>query len=555
MLNTASLAGLLASAVSAHPAAGSPSKLHQRDTNSTANITSFLDVPRSSELKWVPCYEGYQCANLEVPLDYENPALGSTVVPWIRHVAVNGTGTDLLFNPGGPGGSGIEFILKGRGNQIMELTGSKYNIVSFDPRGVNASDIHLTCFPEDPKSREPISVDPNLNQKELYAQVNAVNKYCSAVNRNTTARFAGTVAVVQDIMHFTGLQAALNGDKKPEESLVWFFGASYGTVIGQTLAALYPSRIGRVINAANVNSEDHYAGLIKHAVSDADKSMRYFFQLCSDAGEKKCAFAANSSNAKDLETRFDDLLKRLEDEPAQYFNPALGAPGIITRRAVLSIIHDSLYTPTARFPLMARGLAGLHKGNATAWLEVLLEAKVENEVGPFNYTSAAQQAVLQFVTGVDAAGRYEIHNVSDYLSVVEQYKSSSKWFGENYATSNALINAGASIVPPKSQLFAGFQKTKTKNPILFLNTNADPITPLASAHRMASFFEGSGVLAQNSGGHSLLDVKSACTYKHVQTYLDTGKVPDEGTLCETEKKPLVDAVEKRDVVDFGGMRW
>lgn len=455
MSHAAFIAGLLVSAISAHPTAGPTSQLHQRDTKPAANITSFVDVPRSSELKWVPCYDVYQCANLEVPLDYENPSLGSTVVPWIRQVAANGTGTDLLFNPGGPGGSGVQFILKGGGKQIMDLTGSKYNVVSFDPRGVNASDIHLTCFPDDPKSREAMPVDPNSNNKELYAQATAVNKYCSAVNQNTTLRFAGTVAVVQDIMHFTTLQAALKGEEKPENSRVWFLGTSYGTVIGQTLAALYPDRIGRIINAANVDSEDHYNGLIKNSVSNADKSLRYFFQLCSEAGEKKCAFASNSSTAQDLETRFDDLLAHLENEPAQYIIPALGAAGIITRKAVLNSLHDWLYVPTSRFPLMARGLAGLYKGNATAWLEAVVEATEPNVDGPFNYTSAAQLSALRFVTNVDAADRYEIQNVSDYLSAVEKYRSTSKWFGEKYATSNALINTGSSVVPPKSQLFAG----------------------------------------------------------------------------------------------------
>jgi hypothetical protein len=97
----------------------------------------------------------------------------------------------------------------------------------------------------------------------------------------------------------------------------------------------------------------------------------------------------------------------------------------------------------------------------------------------------------------------------------------------------------------------GFKKTTTKNPILFLNTMRDPITPIRGAHKMAAFFEGSSVLAQNSGGHSPLDTKSSCTYKQVQMYLDTGKVPAEGMVCESDKKPLVDpVVVKRDVINF-----
>lgn len=489
MVQAALLAILLASATSAHPTTELSSRLHRKDTQPTANITSFKDVPRSCELKWVPCYDVYQCANLVVPLDYENPALGRTVVPWIRQVANNGTGTDLLFNPGGPGGSGIQSILLGVGNELMELTGSKYNIVSFDPRGVNASDIDLSCSPNDQNTPAAIFGDLNANKTELYAQAIELKTYCATENRNTTARFVGTVAVVQDIMHFTELQAALKGEEKPKESLVWYLGASYGTVIGQTLAALYPDRIGRVINAANVDSEEHYNGLTRGSVSDTDKSMREFFQLCSEAGEKNCLFARNSTTAQDLETRFDDLLSRIDREPAEVADPASGDAQKITRSSVLERVHRWLYSPTTMFPLMAHALAGLENGNTTAWQEVVM-LTTQNDSGPFNYTTKAQLDMLIFVTSVDAAGRYPIHNVSEYLDVVEYYKSTSKWFGEKYATSNALIDAGPSVLPPKSQLFAG-------ESLLFLLLCSTPSIPTshltsppqkykAADHRQAS---------------------------------------------------------------------
>jgi hypothetical protein len=65
---------------------------------------------------------------------------------------------------------------------------------------------------------------------------------------------------------------------------------------------------------------------------------------------------------------------------------------------------------------------------------------------------------------------------------------------------------------------------------------------------MSTFFEGSVVLAQNSGGHGVTAVQSNCTLGYIQTYLDTGKMPKAGTVCQTSKKPLVDTViAKRDL--------
>lgn len=86
----------------------------------------------------------------------------------------------------------------------------------------------------------------------------------------------------------------------------------------------------------------------------------------------------------------------------------------------------------------------------------------------------------------------------------------------------------------------GFKKTKTLNPVLFLNPEADPITPLSSAQYMSNYFEGSSVVEQKSGGHSTVGVDSSCTLKHMAVYLETGKVPSNDTVCETDKKPLVD---------------
>lgn len=75
---------------------------------------------------------------------------------------------------------------------------------------------------------------------------------------------------------------------------------------------------------------------------------------------------------------------------------------------------------------------------------------------------------------------------------------------------------------------------------MFINTNADPITPLASAKHMTQFYEGSTLLIQNSGGHSFTGNPGNCTTAYVATYLAKGTVPKDGTVCEPAYKPLVE---------------
>jgi len=86
----------------------------------------------------------------------------------------------------------------------------------------------------------------------------------------------------------------------------------------------------------------------------------------------------------------------------------------------------------------------------------------------------------------------------------------------------------------------GFKKTKSLHPILFVNSEWDPVTPLSDAQYMSNFFEGSAVLQRRSRGHSSFGLPSSCIFNHMRAYLETGKVPKNGTVCETDKKPLMD---------------
>lgn len=295
---------------------------------------------------------------------------------------------------------------------------------------------------------------PTLN--EDYYQAIALGQWCTQANNGTYARYAGTSAVAQDIMHFTELQAALNGDEKPEESQVWYYGASYGTVIGHTLAALYPDRIGRIVVDANVNSESWYNGLVSTSVETSDDGYEWFFKLCAEASLDKCAFAGNSSSGDDIKKRFDSLLTRLDKAPVvSNDTTSLSGPQIITKSRVLNVGFGTLYSPVSQWPLLAAGLYFLEKDNATGWIEVEQALSEPSDPGPFNYTSIATQETLTFVTAVDAAGRYPIKDVDDFVKVAGEIEKESVYAGENYVKTNILINAGLKLSPPKSQYFSG----------------------------------------------------------------------------------------------------
>lgn len=104
-------------------------------------------------IHWHTCpdHEQYQCAYLKVPMDYsgkfyagESYSLALRKYPATapKHLRKGA----LLINPGGPGGSGHGAVLH-FGKEVSEIGDGRFDIIGWDPRGVNMTLPSLSCFP------------------------------------------------------------------------------------------------------------------------------------------------------------------------------------------------------------------------------------------------------------------------------------------------------------------------------------------------------------------------------------------------------------------------
>lgn len=226
-------AGLLAAAaVAAVPAAAQPA-------GPTTDLT-WGDCPGSSPFR----DPRQQCATLTVPMDHRDPdgrqlelavSRIATADPQLRRGV-------LLSNPGGPGGSGLDFpsaLAQAFPADVL----ARYDLVGFDPRGVGHS-TPLTCG----LGPVPLEVvlpypapDGTIVQNVQFARTTAP---ACAEHGGEQVRFTTTANTARDM---DLLRAALG------EPAISYYGGSYGTYLGAVYTTLFPDRSDRIVLDSGVD--------------------------------------------------------------------------------------------------------------------------------------------------------------------------------------------------------------------------------------------------------------------------------------------------------------
>jgi pimeloyl-ACP methyl ester carboxylesterase len=110
-------------------------------------VTNSVQIKPSRELLWNDCFKGFQCARLDVPLDWLQPSEDDRAVLAIIKLPAADVETyksPVFINPGGPGGSGV-YALKSSGKSHQRIIRSNHDLISFDPRGVGATTPIVYC--------------------------------------------------------------------------------------------------------------------------------------------------------------------------------------------------------------------------------------------------------------------------------------------------------------------------------------------------------------------------------------------------------------------------
>ncbi len=215
-----------------------------------------------------------KCAELQVPLDWAHPN-GQKITLQLTNTPHQGSGTakgNILVNPGGPGGEGALFGPRVYAQNSVPMQAA-YNVIGFDPRGIAASKPALTCDPN--YSNAPRPAYGTGGAKTDIAWLKKSKAYADACAKNfgkgAKVDLLDHLKTIDSVRDMDAIRLAL-GDKKLD-----YYGASYGTYLGQTYATVFPKNVGRMVLDGNVSPKGvWYDAQLSQDVA-FDKDMDYYF--------------------------------------------------------------------------------------------------------------------------------------------------------------------------------------------------------------------------------------------------------------------------------------
>jgi pimeloyl-ACP methyl ester carboxylesterase len=462
-------------------------------TNNDSKVWTIKDY-KSQELNWRECYDGFECSSFKVPVDYEKIDNQSFTLRALRHSALdqeNKLGS-ILVNPGGPGGSAIfyaynaESILSSKINQ-------RYDIVGFDPRGINESD-EIRCL-SDAEEDVFLNVDASDGRAGSIAALSVISKDFAEKCAKAAGPKLGHYSTLEAAKDMEILRILLN------EKKLNFLGKSYGTYLGTLYAALYPESVGRMVLdgavSPNVSMREQQ---LAQAVA-FDKALNNFL-----ATQKRFKLA-------DIKR----LLSEAETNPMKSSNGRFASESI-----AITAIATTLYDSGAGWRNLNKMLVqAIVKQNPT---EIFKQADAYNNRDSDGNYYSNQTDVSIIINCLDWE---EPRTIEEMASDRGEFIEAAPIFGPYLY----LATLPCKYWKSEPQLPPVPLKNIDTTPVLVIGVTNDPATPYEWAQDLAKVFINGKLLTLNGDGHTGHNQGNICIDSVVDSYFLTGKIGSKPLIC------------------------
>ena len=479
-------------------------------------------TPQVPVLHWTSCDNGFQCATARVPLDYQNPRGTLISIAVIRHQAT-GPGQpagSLFVNGGGPAAQIQGFVAQY--SDIPAALRERFNLIDFDPRGFGYS-TPIRCFssiaaedkllaPVEPLPTFPVGTQQTEVFKRTYATLGAQCARTAGplLDHDTTADVARDMNLLREAVGARTLN---------------YLGLSYGTGLGAVYANLFPATVGHMVLDGNLNPVTWTSGgtapsFFKEGDGPDDAAQtRAFLSLCGEQTASKCAFSAGSPAA--TETKFATLLGRLQAHPVTIAGQVLGYAALF---AIVPPEDVSSWQPVAA-QLQQLWLA-TSKPAAPA-LPSASTGPAADAAGPYDG--------IEQTLAVLCSDTADPRNIGDYLATA---RAGARYGG--FGELAAWTEAPCAYWPTATEQdrYTGPWNRPTAGTILVIGNTGDPVTPYQGSVAMAHDLARARLLTVDGFGHTELYNPSECASGYESSYLFTGKLPPQGTVCPQSVQPF-----------------
>lgn len=445
----------------------------------------------------VPRQIMFDCGTAVVPQDWSTADNGKTFkIALMRARSLDPANRkgSVVMNPGGPGGSGVDYLP----SLAQHVTGllQHFDVVGFDPRGVGSSD-NVKCISNaDLDAQFGYEPDP-VSQASFDGEV-ALSRHIADGCGQKFGEELRLFSTEQTARDLDVIRAAVGDDK------LTYLGFSYGTLLGAVYAEIFPTKLRAAVLDGTIDPRETPVQASEGQAMGFEKALENFSAWCS-ANPSRCPIAADPKGA------IAAALANARTAPAKDRTGRVATEGWVFW-SIASSLYDDGY-----WEYFGQSISDLSKGDPRRTF-VLADGYAQRDPnGTYSTLFDANNAV----NCADA----NYPTIDEVRSLQTQWRAKYPLFGAPLAIGMLTC----SVWPAKKDPYPVGPATGAP-PILLVGTTGDPATPYESTAKLADMLGVGQILTWDGQKHTAYP-ETTCVRNAVDNYLVNLVLPAKGLHC------------------------